>query len=193
MESSAAPQPALENSAGKVRILLQTFTHLVPGSDLPQHLWKRDFDSAQERIIPYRDHFGLDKIECFFLFDHHGHDHTVPEEKVPVLWYKWTGESLIRVYEELPSKIQKELRKWPFTWEGRKFHKLQKGPDGEYDPEDRREIIKSQLYLGVPIFENDIEFLREYPEHALWLKNHLDPKLWAKIGPFCHLPGEAAE
>ncbi|KAH8685143.1 hypothetical protein BGZ61DRAFT_356160 [Ilyonectria robusta] len=200
MESSAA-QPPVANSTGKVRILLQTITHLVPGSDRPeklafiqntvcQHHWKRDYDFAQERWYPYRDYFGLKNRKCFFLIDHHGHDHTIQEEKVPVLWYKWTGESLVRIYEDLPSRIQKELKKWPFTWEGRKFHRVPKGPDGKYDPMDYREIIKSKLYLGTPILKENIDFLREYPEHARWLRAHLYHELWVKIEPFCDLPGE---
>ena len=104
MESSAAPQPEA-NSAGKVRILLQSATHLVPSDDreekldfvknvVCQHHWQRDFDRTQERRYPHGDDFGPKNRKCFFLIDHHGHDHTAGEEKVPVLWYKWTGESL---------------------------------------------------------------------------------------------------
>lgn len=56
---------------------------------------------------------------------------------------------------------------------------------------DYREIIKSKLYLGTPILKENIEFLREYPEHAQWLRTHLDHQLWAKIEPFCDFPSEA--
>ncbi|KPM39325.1 hypothetical protein AK830_g7236 [Neonectria ditissima] len=201
MESSAAPQPEA-NFAGKIRILLQTITHLVPGTDRQEKItfiknavcqrhWQRDYDSAQERIFLYGDDFGLKNRRCFFLIDHHGFDHTIQEEKVPVVGYEWTGESLVRIHEEPPSRIQEELKKWPFTWEGRKFHRLPKGPDGKYDPKDRRDIIKSSLYLGIPIVEDQLKFLREYPEHAKWLRTHLDHQLWVKIEPFCDLPGEA--
>lgn len=33
-------------------------------------------------------------LTAFFLIDHHGHDHAIQEEKVPVIWYKWTGQFL---------------------------------------------------------------------------------------------------
>ncbi|CAH0047125.1 unnamed protein product [Clonostachys solani] len=178
MESSSAGHAqSVANSAGKVRILLQTVTHLVPGSErhekldfvlniVCQHHWQRDFDFEQERWSSYRDDFGLDKRRCFFLIDHHGYDHTIQEEQVPVIWYEWTGESLIRLNQDLPSKVLKELKKWPFTWEGRKFHRVPKGQDGEYHPKDRRKIIQSKRRLGIPISEHDLEFLREYSEHA---------------------------
>lgn len=87
--------------------MLQTRTHLVLGKDRGeklafiknlgcQHLWQRDFDPTQERWYPYNDVFGLEDRKCFFLIDHFGHDHDTREEQtpVPVLWFKWTGESL---------------------------------------------------------------------------------------------------
>lgn len=94
MENSALPQPE-ENSADKMRILLQSTTHLVPGDDREEKLdfirnmvcqiyWQRDFDRAQERWYAHGDDFALKNRKCFFLIDHHGHDHTVKEEKVPV-------------------------------------------------------------------------------------------------------------
>jgi hypothetical protein len=103
MDNSAAK--SLATSTGKVRILLQTVTHLVPGNDrgekftwiqntVCQHQWQRDFDRDQERFFPYHDYFGLRDVHCFFLIDHHGHDHAIQEEKVPVIWYKWTGQFL---------------------------------------------------------------------------------------------------
>lgn len=59
-----------------------------------QRHWKRDFDWNQKRMYPYGDDFSLKNRNCFFLIDHHGHDHAVQEGKVPVIWYKWMGESL---------------------------------------------------------------------------------------------------
>ncbi|CAH0001000.1 unnamed protein product [Clonostachys byssicola] len=203
MESSAVPQPTA-SASGKVRILLQTITHLVPGSDraekldfidnlICQHLWKRNFDNTQERRYFYHDYFGLDNVECYFLIDHHGHDHTVEEEKVPVLWYKWTGESLVHINQELPSQIQRKLRKWPFTWEGKKFHR-KKRPDGECELVAHRRLIMSKLILGIPVFDEDIKFLKEHPEHAQWIKDNIkNRQLWVKIEPYCDLPGEPAQ
>ncbi|KEY71903.1 hypothetical protein S7711_11474 [Stachybotrys chartarum IBT 7711] len=200
MEIAATPLHTGDHKA-KVRILLQTLTHLVPGEDrgekldfienlIAQHHWKRDFDRDQERLFLYHDDFGLDNIRCYFLIDHHGYDHTVEEEIVPVLWYKWTGQSLIRINEELPSKVQRKLRKWPFTWEGRKFHReLPSGEHGDYTPIDLREIIMMNLHRGVPILQEDRDFLWNYPDHAQWLKDHLKHELWIKIESFCNLPG----
>ncbi|VUC32224.1 unnamed protein product [Clonostachys rosea] len=190
MESSVVLQPTT-SATGKVRILLQTIAHLVPGSDreekltfidnlICRHFWKRDFDRDQERRFFYHDCFGLDNVECFFLVDHHGYDHTVEEEMVPVLWYKWTGES------------PRKLKKWPFTWEGRKFHR-HKRPEGECELVGHRRLLMSELALGIPIFEKDIKFLKENPEHAQWLRRNLKPQLWAKIEPYCDLPGESLQ
>lgn len=83
----------------------------------------------------------------------------------------------VRVNGGLPSKIQKELRKWPFTWEGRKFNKVPKEPDGKYKPKYRRQIIRSWLRLGIAIGADDIAFLREHAEHLEWLRTHLDAQL----------------
>lgn len=86
--------------AGPVRILVQTVTHLVPGNDymerveymqnlICQHHWKRDFNRDQERWNVYGHDFAFPNRNCYFLIDH-GHSEGDP----PVLWYKWTGESL---------------------------------------------------------------------------------------------------
>ncbi|KAI0902698.1 hypothetical protein F4823DRAFT_428818 [Ustulina deusta] len=76
-----------ENSDAPKRIVLQTKTNQVPGSDyqercknmknlLCQHLWNRDFAYEGRR--------------CYFLLDHG----QPSSNDVPVLWYKWTGTSL---------------------------------------------------------------------------------------------------
>ncbi|PKK53723.1 hypothetical protein CI102_2381 [Trichoderma harzianum] len=191
----------MAKSEGKVRIFLESVTHLVPGRDRDEKLsfiknivcqlhWKRDFDWSQERMYPYGDDFGLKNRNCFFLIDHHGDDHTAQEESVPVIWYKWTGESLVHKNENLPLRIQEELKKWPFIWEARKLPRLPRGPDGKFEPKVQREIIRSFLRQGIPLVPRHIEFLREQPEHALWLKAHLDRELWAQIEPLCELPKE---
>lgn len=92
------PQQPVANSTPKMRILLQTITHLKLGdvygdritfiqNTLCRHLFKRDFDHAQERLFPFRDDFGLNNVKCFFLLDHHGHDHTTQEEYPPVFFW----------------------------------------------------------------------------------------------------------
>ncbi|KAM6486356.1 hypothetical protein HDV62DRAFT_350745 [Trichoderma sp. SZMC 28011] len=104
MENSETPQ-LVAKSEVKVRIFLESVTHLVPDRDRDENLsfikdvvcqrhWKRDFDWNQERMYPYGDDFSLKNRKFFFLIDHHGHDHAVQEGKVPVIWYKLMGESL---------------------------------------------------------------------------------------------------
>ena len=108
MESVAADETgspettALQQQpTGPVRILVQTKTHLVPGDKyaeriermqnlICQHHWNRDFDWDQDRWNLYGADFGFDDRTCYFLMDH-GESHTDP----PVLWYSWTGESLL--------------------------------------------------------------------------------------------------
>ncbi|KAL6835460.1 hypothetical protein V8C40DRAFT_282818 [Trichoderma camerunense] len=92
--------------------------------------------------------------------------------------------------ENLPLRIQEELKKWPFIWEARKFPRPLRGLDGKFEPEVQREIIRCFLRRGIPLVPRHIEFLREHPEHALWLKAHLDRELWAQIEPLRELPKE---
>ncbi|KAK0385685.1 hypothetical protein NLU13_6862 [Sarocladium strictum] len=197
MESSASPA---DTPLGQVRILLQTRTHLPVGQGrgeklefmkdiVCQHLWKRDFDKGQERWYPYNDLFGLEDRLCFFLIDHFGHNHAQEREgPVPVLRFEWDGEALNQIHEDLPSKLKTELEKWPFTWEGRKWHRVPKEPDGTYSPVNFRLIMRSQLRLGVPLLQDHIEFVGKYPEHALWLREHLEEHLWAVLEPYSNLP-----
>ncbi|KAL7785349.1 hypothetical protein V8C43DRAFT_291194 [Trichoderma afarasin] len=69
--------------------------------------------------------------------------------------------------ENLPLRIQEELKKWPFIWEARKFPRPLRGLDGKFEPEVQREIIRCFLRRGIPLVRRHIEFLREHPEHAL--------------------------
>lgn len=105
MENTIGTLLPAANPASKLRILLQTITHLVPGFDREEKLnfftnkicqlhWKRDVDFDQHRIWLSGDNFGLKNMECLIIIDHHGCDHTIEEEKVPVVWYRWTGEYL---------------------------------------------------------------------------------------------------
>lgn len=89
--------------------------------------------------------------------------------------------------------MKRQLKKWPFTWEGRKRSPIPKGPDGRYDPKTQRAIIRSFLRLEIPILKKEIEFLQKHPEHAQWLKNRLEPHLWIKIEPYCNISDEAEQ
>jgi hypothetical protein len=58
-----------------------------------QHVWQRDFDKFRERDWSYHCYFAVDKVECWFLVDHHGPDPSPPPDP-PVVWYRWTGTEL---------------------------------------------------------------------------------------------------
>lgn len=86
---------------GPVRILVQTVTNLVPGNDygqrveyirnlICQHHWNRDFDWNKDRWNVYGDQFGYENRKCYFLVDH-----GESTENPPILWYQWTGKSLL--------------------------------------------------------------------------------------------------
>lgn len=92
---------------GPVRILVQTRTHLVPGdvygekieymrNMICQHAWNRNYIRGPDRWNCYGADFGYPDRTCYFLVDHgmtaeHGQP---PSENPPVLWYRWTGDSL---------------------------------------------------------------------------------------------------
>ncbi|CAH0021019.1 unnamed protein product [Clonostachys rhizophaga] len=95
----------------------------------------------------------------------------------------------VHINKGLPSKYNKKLSKWPFTWGGRKFRRISqppRGSDGKLDPKFHRGDIQASLRLDIPLSEDNIVFLREHPEHVKWLKTHLHHDLLAKIELFCH-------
>lgn len=79
-------------------------------------------------------------------------------------------------------KLSKRPFKWDLPW-----NRLPKGPDGKWDPVVYRQIIRDGLRLGLEMTELRFDFLRENPEHALWIKRHLEPELWNQIKLFCPL------
>lgn len=92
------------NLTGPKRILVQTKTHLVPGDGydqrclflldlICQYHWNRDFDPDQDRWSVYGAWFSYDNRRCYFLVDH---GQSLNDNDVPVLWYEWTGESLLK-------------------------------------------------------------------------------------------------
>ena len=104
MEMTTGVPPQQADESTPLRVLVQTKTHLVLGENLEadyatkvdfmknlicRHLWNRDFDKRRERWNSHGDQFGYSDRDCWFLIDH---GDSVDEP--PVLWYKWTGESL---------------------------------------------------------------------------------------------------
>jgi len=40
------------------------------------------------------------------------------------------------------------------------------------------------------ITEQDIDFLKQHPEDARWLKNNVDPRHWLKLASLCNFVDE---
>ncbi|KAI0469475.1 hypothetical protein F4859DRAFT_486771 [Xylaria cf. heliscus] len=116
-----------------VRILVETATHLVPGSFssdkvermrnvICQHHWRRDFDGGTDRCYVYgvggddptRGRAEGDRGRvCFFLVD--SGETTSRNENPPILRYRWTGKKLIYIRRALPAVVVAKLKEYPFT------------------------------------------------------------------------------
>ncbi|KAL6836641.1 hypothetical protein J3E69DRAFT_322106 [Trichoderma sp. SZMC 28015] len=178
------PNPPLQYP-GPVRILVQTVTSLIPGNDygqrvdyirniVCQHHWNRDFDWNKDRWNSYGDNFGYENRNCYFLIDH-----GESTEDPPILWYQWTGKSLIAIQETLPEEIHSKLEKCPFT---RRPNQRSRRPiPAQVDAKTRRRTIQSKLRYDMIITDGDIEFLATHPEDATWLKDHIEAQFWSKI------------
>ena len=93
-----------ENLTMPIRKLVSTTTHLVPGDEyfaktefiqnlICQYHWDRDFKWGSDRFEAYNAVFGFDNRPCYFLIDH-GQSPDGNDDVVPILWYRWTGDSL---------------------------------------------------------------------------------------------------
>ncbi|KJR88129.1 uncharacterized protein SPSK_07842 [Sporothrix schenckii 1099-18] len=187
VEPKAPLQDPEKKWTGPLRILVQTTTSLVPGNDydervefmrnlICQHHWNRDFDWHQDRWNVYGHESGYANRNCYFLIDH---GHVEPPEDPSVLWYKWTGESLIAIQETLPAEVQSKLRKYPFS--RRPVRRLPGKKLAQLDAAMHRRVIRSKLRCDMTIIPEDIRFLLTHPEDARWLKDNLEPRFWAKL------------
>jgi hypothetical protein len=97
------PEPILFRPDPPVRILVQTLTHLVPGSDglnktmfiinrICQLHWQCDYNYKEHRWSAYNDRFAFKNRRCFFLLDTGKSSND--DDDVPILSYEWAGESL---------------------------------------------------------------------------------------------------
>ncbi|KAI1124635.1 hypothetical protein F5Y10DRAFT_24338 [Nemania abortiva] len=176
-----------DNPTAPVRILVSTATHLVPGDEyftktdfmrnlVCQHHWDHDFEWDHDRFTAYNAEFGYDNVACYFLIDH-GQSSNATKDGVPILWYRWTGKSLVPIRESLPSRIRKRLKKIPFT-------PPQSAPSKEpcqLDDTERRKDIWAKLRRNMRPSDSDFTFLREHPEHATWLERNMEPRFWTKL------------
>jgi len=78
--------------------------------------------------------------------------------------------------QALPAKIQNKLRDYPFT----KPPSQPRPKRGPPDAAARRKTIRSKLRLGMILLDADFEFMSD-PEHARWLKDHVEDKFWLKF------------
>ncbi|KAK2765339.1 hypothetical protein FQN54_008185 [Arachnomyces sp. PD_36] len=166
-----------------IRILVQTFTHLVPGNGgeeketfildrICQHHWNRDFDPREFAYSSYNAKFAFNNRRCFFLVDY-GDSTKYNNDDVPILSYEWTGESLKPMPELArdPRVLAKLKTDFSFTREStpRKKRPL-------------REKIKEKLYRDeLILFVSEMNYLREHPEDIQWLKDNLRLRLWQKF------------
>ncbi|KAK3935336.1 hypothetical protein QBC46DRAFT_218836, partial [Diplogelasinospora grovesii] len=168
-----------------VRILVSTATHLVPGDGyfertafianlISRHHWNRGMEWRRDRFQAYNADFGYDNRVCHFLIDH-GESPDGDDDAVPILWYRWTGESLVPIHEALPSRVRRKLRRFPFTPEPRTEARE------PVSAVTRRERIRAKLHRDMRLSDLDFEFLRDNPVHARWLERNLEPKFWFKL------------
>ncbi|KAI1405167.1 hypothetical protein F4819DRAFT_445073 [Hypoxylon fuscum] len=173
-----------EVQTGPLRILVQTKTHLVPGDEysercknmknlICQHYWDRDFDYNRDRFYAYRADFAYEGRRCYFLLDH-GHSDT---DDVPLLWYKWTGNTFIAIEHPLPIQLRAKLKHYPFI-KPQTQHRPEKS--SAVDDATRRQMIRSRLRSNMPIPKVEVELLKN-PEQVRLLKDSVDPRFWQKI------------
>ncbi|EFR01504.1 hypothetical protein MGYG_04512 [Nannizzia gypsea CBS 118893] len=167
--------------AGPVRILVQTFTHLIPGKGyydkrnfmlnrMCQKHWNCDWEPRKHRWNCHGTDFAFDNRRCYFLIDY---GEASDDTDVPILSYEWTGQSL----ESKPglaqaSKVQHILRKYyPFS-----------GPPPKSQKEwTFCESVKSFLHQEMGFSNKELKHIQEHPEDAKWLQKNLEPRFWAEI------------
>ncbi|KAI1106809.1 hypothetical protein F4804DRAFT_299893 [Jackrogersella minutella] len=178
-----------ENPKAPVRILVSTATHLVLGTEyhekisfmsdlICRHFWNCGFNSGLNRLSSYNDLFGYDNLACYFLFDH-GLAPDNNDDAVPILWYRWTGESFVLIREALPPIIERRLKKYPFTLPT-PWPEPQPEPR-QTSPTQKRQKIWLDLRRAMTPSDEDFKFLKENPKHAMWLERNMEPRFCTKL------------
>ncbi|KAK2596414.1 hypothetical protein N8I77_013305 [Diaporthe amygdali] len=189
--SQSSEKDAKKDATGPMRVLVQTRTHLVPGDGHSKkvlsmlhriclHQWGRNFNPYEDRSNTYGDEFGYNDRLCFFLVDH-GESPTGSDDpaEVPMTVYEWDGKSLQPFPGPLPNEVQERLKKYRFKPKVTKESMLPRHED--LPPEERRRSIKRMLRRETHPPESDLQFLRDHPQHAEWLKVNLRPRFWDKL------------
>ncbi|KAK3938863.1 hypothetical protein QBC46DRAFT_389326 [Diplogelasinospora grovesii] len=79
--------------------------------------------------------------------------------------------------QALPPEVQTKLKEYPFTRPS--TQDMPKMPP--LDPVARRQSIRTKLRSDMSLSNNDVEFLREHPEEAKWLKDHIETRFGLKF------------
>jgi hypothetical protein len=69
-----------------------------------------------------------------------------------------------------------ELRCYPFTKGSGTFI-----PPEQVAPHIQRRFLRNKLDCNREVTLEDIEFVREHPEHAKWVKAKVDDKAWRRV------------
>lgn len=97
----SAPQDPLQDLGEPVRVLVQTWTHLIPkykyrdrillmSELICKHHFKCRLDGRQ-RLGHYGVRLDGENRRCYFLVDY---GESLNDDDVPIISYEWTGESL---------------------------------------------------------------------------------------------------
>lgn len=83
--------------------------------------------------------------------------------------------------QALPAKVEHKLRAYPFTRQP--TQRVRSGPPAPLDKDTHCRILQTKLRCDIPIIDQDVRFLAAHPDAATWLRNHVEPQLWAKMQP----------
>jgi len=151
-------------------ILTATPPVTIPGyTEIDRIQFIRNLISQHHWNLKWDPHFHKLRIKpgyiCYFLYDHG----QSPDRK-EMLWYRWTGESLVPL-DKAPSKTRRWLAEHKFI-----------PPEGPEPPQiKRRKKIRAKLRHDKAPLCQDFEFLKENPEHRIWLEHNIEPRFWSKF------------
>lgn len=86
--------------------------------------------------------------------------------------------SSIEHTQPLPAQVREELKQYVFMPTGEQRNWVDRP---EKSPIEWRKFIRRKLRKMAQITDADIDFIKENPEHAEWLKAHVRPRFWDKF------------
>ncbi|KAG8166814.1 hypothetical protein KVR01_002503 [Diaporthe batatas] len=191
-----------------VRVLVQTYTHLVPGEARPDKLeflrktiakrvLKMRHNKSTAYMHVYDDLFAIPGRQCFFLYDYAstpiGDD--IVDDEIPILWYRWSGDKMMALNQKPPKRIRRTIREdYPFmirvlkpklhdlerpdmSKEELKRHRMKETP--EERTKRRRELEQAKLRRLDYLYDHELQWLSDEPEHEAWLQANVEPRAWS--------------